>query len=74
MDNITELNALIYAEAKLACDKISEPLRNPNRNTKPRREIKLEGQVKNTSSEVTKGNRLEGKDQNKTADKYSNTT
>ena len=34
MDNITELNKLIYAGAKLVSDKIGIPLRNLNRNTK----------------------------------------
>ena len=45
-DNIIELYKLIYAEAKLVRDKIDVPLRNPNGNTKPRWEIKFEGQVK----------------------------
>ena len=44
--NIAELNELIYAEAKLTCGKTCFPLRYPNRNTKPGREIRLEGQGK----------------------------
>ena len=32
--NITEFGDLIYAGAKLASDKISIPLKNPNRNRK----------------------------------------
>ena len=46
MDNISELNELIYAGAKLVFNKISVPLRNPNRNTKPGWEIRQEGHVK----------------------------
>ena len=46
MDNISELNELIYAGAKLVWDKICVPLSNPNRNTKSGREIRLGGQVK----------------------------
>ena len=33
--NITELNELISAGAKLDCDKIGFPLKNMNRNSKP---------------------------------------
>ena len=40
--NITDLNELIYAGAKLVCDEIGIPLRNTNRNTKPGCEIRLE--------------------------------
>ena len=36
MDNITELNELIYAGATLVSDKIFIPLRSSNTNTKPR--------------------------------------
>ena len=45
-DNITELKELRYSGMKLVCDKISVPLRNSNRNTKPGWEIRLEVQVK----------------------------
>ena len=47
MDNITELNELIYAEVKLVSDKIGNPQRNPNRNTKSEWEMRIEGQIKN---------------------------
>ena len=45
MNNITELNVLIYAGAKLVCDKIGVPLKNMNRNSKPGWEIWLETQI-----------------------------
>ena len=45
-DNITKLNELIYAGAKLISNKIGILLRNPNRNTKPGLEMRLEGQMK----------------------------
>ena len=35
-DNITELNKLIYAISKLVNNRIGIPVRNPNRNAKPR--------------------------------------
>ena len=35
MDNITEVNELIYAGVKLVSEKIGVPHRNSNRNTKP---------------------------------------
>ena len=44
--NITELNVLIYAGVRLVSDKIVVSRRNSNRNTKPRWEMSLEGQVK----------------------------
>ena len=37
---------LIYAGAKLVSDKIGVPLKNPNKNTKPGWESRLEKQVK----------------------------
>ena len=40
--NITELKVLVYARAKLVCDKIGIPQRNPDRNIKSRWEIRLE--------------------------------
>ena len=43
---IPKLNELIYSGMKLVCDRISNPLRNLNWNTKPRWEIRLEGEVK----------------------------
>ena len=39
------MNELICAGGKLACDIIGVPLRNPNRNTKPGWEIRLEGYI-----------------------------
>ena len=44
--NFTELNKLIYAGAKLVCDKIRVPLSNLFRTTKPGWEIRLEWQVR----------------------------
>ena len=46
MGNITELNEIIYARAKLVCDNISDTLRNLIRNTKLEGEIRLKGQAK----------------------------
>ena len=43
--NITELNELIYSGAKLVCDTICIRLVNPSKNTKPRWEVRLEGQI-----------------------------
>ena len=37
---------VIYARAKLVCDKIGVPQGNLNKNTKPRKEIRLEGKIK----------------------------
>ena len=45
-DNITELNDLIYPGAKLINNKINTSLSNPNRNTKPGWEMKLEVWIK----------------------------
>ena len=42
-----ELNNLIYTGAKLVCDKISVPLKNMNRHSKPGWEIQLETQIRN---------------------------
>ena len=44
--SISELNKLIYTEAKVVCDKIIIPQRKLNKNTKPGWEIRLEGQIK----------------------------
>ena len=44
--NINKLNELIYAVAKLVCDKIGVPQGNSNKNTKPGWEKRLEGQIK----------------------------
>ena len=45
-DNITELNELIYAGAKLVSDKIETPQRNSNRNAKLGWEMRIEVQIK----------------------------
>ena len=45
-ENITDMNALIYVGAKLVGDKIGIPQRNPNWNTKPTCEMRIEGQIK----------------------------
>ena len=66
--NINELNKQIYAGAKLVCDKIDVPRRNPSRNIKPGWVIRLEGQV--NYAKIVWG----WKDQNKTTDKSDNTT
>ena len=44
--NLTELNELIYAGAKLVCDKIGISLRNQKRNIKSGWEIRPEVKVK----------------------------
>ena len=46
-NNITKLNELIYAGAKLICEKIGLPFKNTNRNSKPGWEIRLEMQIRN---------------------------
>ena len=51
--NITESNELIYAEAKLVCEKIGVPLKNTNKKLKPGWEIRLETQIK-TLRKLTK--------------------
>ena len=47
MENISEQNELIYTEDKLFSSKIRISPRNPNGNTKPWREERLEVQMKN---------------------------
>ena len=44
--NITELNELIYAGAKLVCENIGLPLKSTNKKSKPGWEIRLEMQIK----------------------------
>ena len=46
MDNIKELNELIYTEAKLVQNKIRIPIKNPKRTIKPGWEMRLEKQIK----------------------------
>ena len=46
-NNITELNELIYAGAKLVCEKIGIPSKNTKKKSKPGWEFRLETQIKN---------------------------
>ena len=46
MDDMIELNELIYTRTKLVGNKIGILQKNPNRKRKPGREIRLEGQIK----------------------------
>ena len=46
MNNITESNELIYAGTKLVSAKISVPLKNTNRNSKPGWEIRPETEIR----------------------------
>ena len=46
MDNLTNIDELIYARPKLSCNKIGVPQRDLNRNIKPEREIMLKGHIK----------------------------
>ena len=46
-NNITELNELIYAGAKLVCEKIEILSKSTKKKSKPGREIRLETQIKN---------------------------
>ena len=45
-NNITELNELIYARAKLVCEKIGIPFKKHVEKSKPEWEIWLETQIK----------------------------
>ena len=46
-NNITELNELIYAGAKLVCEKIGFPSKSTKEKSKPGWEFRLETQIKN---------------------------
>ena len=46
MNNITELNELIYAGAKLVCEKIGIPSKSTKKQSKPGWEIRRETQIK----------------------------
>ena len=46
-NNITALNELIYARAKLVCEKIGIPSKSTKKKSKPGWEIRLETQIKN---------------------------
>ena len=48
MNNITELNELIYARAKLVCEKIGIPSKSTKKQSKPGWKIRLETQIKKT--------------------------
>ena len=48
-NNITELNELIYAGAKLECENIGIPSKNTKKQSKPGWEIQLETQIKKTT-------------------------
>ena len=52
MDNISGLNDLIYAGAKLIGDKIGFLPRNPLRKKNPGLEMRLEGQIKKLGDQV----------------------
>ena len=45
-NNITELNELIYAGAKLVCEKIGFPSKSMKEKSKPGWEFRLETQIK----------------------------
>ena len=46
-NNISELNYLIYAGAKLVCEKIGVPSKSTKKQSKPGWEVRLETQIKN---------------------------
>ena len=48
-NNITELNELIYAGAKLVCEKIVIPSKITKKQSKPGWDIRLETQIKKTT-------------------------
>ena len=48
-NNITELNELIYAGAKLVCENIGIPSKSTKKQQKPGWEIRLESQIKKTT-------------------------
>ena len=51
-NNITELNELIYAGAKLVCEKIGIPSKIPKEKSKPGWEFRLETQIKNLRKQL----------------------
>ena len=46
-NNISELNDLIYAGAKLVCEKIVVPSKSTKKQSKPGWEVRLEIQIRN---------------------------
>ena len=53
-NNITELNELIIADAKLVCEKIGIPSKSTKKQSKPGWEIRLEMQIKNYENKPEK--------------------
>ena len=53
-NNITELNELIYAGAKLVCEKIGIYSKSTKKQSKPGWEIRLETQIKNQRKQARK--------------------
>ena len=51
-NNITELNELIYAGAKLVCEKIGIPSKNMKEKSKPGWEFRLETQIENLQKQL----------------------
>ena len=47
MNDITELNELIYAGAKLVCEKTGIPSKSTKEKSKPGWELRLETQIRN---------------------------
>ena len=52
--NISELNELIYAGAKLVGEKIGIPLKSTNKKSKPGWEIQLETQIRKLRKQAKK--------------------
>ena len=48
-NNITKLNELIYAGAKLVCEKTEIPSKSTKKQSKPGWQIRLETQIKKTT-------------------------
>ena len=54
INDITELNDLIYAGAKLVCEKIGAPLKTTDRKLKPGWELKLDSEIKRLRQQARK--------------------
>ena len=52
-NNITKLNELIYAGAKLVCEKIGIPSKSTKKQSKPGWEIRLETQIKKKTTKTS---------------------
>ena len=59
-NNITELNELIYAGAKLVCENIGTPSKSTKKQSKPGWEIRLESQIKKTTKTSPTDEKREG--------------